>query len=262
MRVVGVGALLCLTTLLFSLSSGVPAIDAVVGCATSAYDETATVQYVFDGDTIELADKRRVRLLGINSPEVARKNKAGEPFGDEATDQLRRWLPKGTEIGLVYDVEKKDRYGRLLAHVFVDAKDSVNAKLLREGGAWTLVVPPNTQQVACYHQAENEAQVASRGLWRNANYQARDVRSINDNSEGFAIVKGRVQSTGESRDAIWVNYRGGFALRVAKSDLAYFSNLPIEQLVGKTVTARGWIYSSRRGPRMRIRHPSALEIGD
>lgn len=261
MRVVGVGALLCFTTLLFFLSSGVPAIDAVAGCATSAYDETAKVQFVFDGDTIELADKRRVRLLGINSPEVARKNKAGEPFGDEATDQLRRWLPNGTAIGLVYDVETKDRYGRLLAHVFVDKNDSVNAKLLREGGAWTLVVPPNSAQVACYHDAENEAREANRGLWRNAKYQARDARSINDKTEGFAIVKGRVQSTGESRDAIWVNYPGGFALRIAKSDLAYFSKYSIEELVGKTVIARGWIYSSRRGPRMRIRHPSALEIG-
>lgn len=215
---------------------------------------------VFDGDTIALQDGRRIRFLGINTPEVEHKNEPGQAFGAEAAAQLRQWLPKGVSVGLVFDQEKRDKYGRMLAHVYLERGDSLNARLLRLGYAMTLVVPPNQKFIACYDEAERQARDAGRGLWTHADYRPKAADAITDDYDGFAFVSGVVRAVGESRDSVWINYRGDLALRILKTDIANFAAFPLDTLAGKTLTARGWIHPSRRGPRMLIRHPAALRI--
>lgn len=229
-------------------------------CGVKQYDETVQVNFVYDGDTIELTDKRRVRFLGINAPEVAHKKKAGQPFGNEAAQRLQQWLPKNTTVGLVYDEERHDKYGRLLAHVFVDGSESVNARLLTAGLAMTLVVPPNQKFLTCYDDAEQRARDKNAGLWALKSYQPQPVKSLGKGNDGFAIVTGVVRAVGASRDSVWINYDGNLALRILKKDIHYFAAVPLDNLAGKVVRARGWIYPSRRGLRMQIRHPAALEI--
>ncbi len=122
---------------------------------------------VVDGDTIGVRlDGRdeRVRYIGIDTPEVAhREGEVSEPFGDAATDANRRLLGDGA-LRLVMDVEERDRYGRLLAYVYV-GETMVNEELLREGFARVLTVPPNVRHVERFLDAEREARDASRGLW-------------------------------------------------------------------------------------------------
>ena len=126
------------------------------------------VRRVIDGDTIELRDGRFVRYIGIDAPEVRRK--VGdrwvvdpEPFARAATDANRR-LVEHQPVRLEYDVQPKDRYGRILAYVYVGER-MVNEELLAAGYAQLLTIPPNVRYVERFRAAANEARRARRGLW-------------------------------------------------------------------------------------------------
>lgn len=123
---------------------------------------------VMDGDTVELLDGRLVRYLGIDAPEVRRRTGAGwvfdpEPFGEDATAFNRRWVD-AHRVRLEYDVQTHDRFGRLLAYVYVEDV-MVNAELLRAGFAEPLSIPPNERYAALLHRIAEEARRAHRGLW-------------------------------------------------------------------------------------------------
>jgi micrococcal nuclease len=122
---------------------------------------------VIDGDTIRVrldGREERVRYIGIDTPEVAhRDDERSEPFGEAATEANRQLLRDGP-LRLVFDVERRDRYGRLLA--YVHAGDTlVNAALLREGYAQLLTVPPNVRHADRFRALQAEARAARRGLW-------------------------------------------------------------------------------------------------
>jgi endonuclease YncB( thermonuclease family) len=80
------------------------------------------VEKVFDGDTILLSNGRKVRFLGINTPEVAGRNKSAEAGGEQAKDWLKNKL-EHRKVLLQGDVEKQDNYQRTLAYVFTDNKE-------------------------------------------------------------------------------------------------------------------------------------------
>ena len=128
----------------------------------------ALVQRVIDGDTIELASGQLVRYIGIDTPEVRRRHGTQwivdpEPFAREATEANTR-LVKGQLITLEYDVQTHDRYGRLLAYVWVN-DTMVNATLLTEGYAQLLTIPPNTKYVDDFRRQAELARHQRRGLW-------------------------------------------------------------------------------------------------
>lgn len=126
------------------------------------------VSRVIDGDTVELADGRLVRYVGVDTPEVRRRSETGwvedpEPFGREATDANRR-LVEGKTVRLEYDVQTHDDYGRLLAYVYVDG-EMVNARLLEDGYAQPLTIPPNVKYAEQFRRLARDAREARRGLW-------------------------------------------------------------------------------------------------
>ena len=122
----------------------------------------AVVDYVHDGDTLFLTDGRKVRLLGVNAPEVGEN---AECYGDAATRALREMLPTGSHVHTVTDARETDRYGRSLLFLFTDDGALVNLELVRGGYAEVLVFDGDTLWVDELHDAEDEAYAASRGLW-------------------------------------------------------------------------------------------------
>lgn len=125
----------------------------VVGCSTLCgrrlrnlprIERTEVVERVIDGDTIVLEGGERVRLDGIDAPEIGRN---GEPDGVEAKEFVEKFCPSGTEVGLdVDDLKPKDRYGRTIAVVYVKVDNiwiNLNAELLRAGHAEVMVIPPS-----------------------------------------------------------------------------------------------------------------------
>ena len=125
-----------------------------------------TVEQVVDGDTIHVrlgARVEKVRYIGINTPEVHHPTKGEEPGGREAT-QVNRRLVEGKRVRLELDVRERDRYGRLLAYVWV-GDVMVNAELVRLGYAQVMTIPPNVRHQELLLKLQREAREAGRGLW-------------------------------------------------------------------------------------------------
>ncbi len=123
--------------------------------------ETATVGRVIDGDTVELTDGRRVRYLMVDTPESTTEV---ECWGPEAA-QLNRDLVDGREVELRFDVEREDRFGRLLAYVSVGGAE-VNTAIVERGYGCVLHIPPNgTDRKDEFDELELRARTLGRGLW-------------------------------------------------------------------------------------------------
>jgi len=122
---------------------------------------------VVDGDTIyvQLADRvEKIRYIGVNTPEIHHPIKGEEPGGREAAAMNRR-LVGGRPVRLELDVRSRDRYGRLLAYVWL-GDTMVNAELVRRGYAQVMTVPPNVRYQDLFVKLQREARDAGRGLWR------------------------------------------------------------------------------------------------
>jgi micrococcal nuclease len=131
-----------------------------------------TVAQVIDGDTVELADGRRVRYLGINTPE------RDQPLYEEATAANRR-LVEGQATRLALDVQTLDRYGRTLAYLWVDDQ-FVNVELVRQGYATAYTAPPNVRYSEVILAAQQAARAAQVGIWAPADLPLEIQRIVYD----------------------------------------------------------------------------------
>lgn len=125
----------------------------------------ATVTRVVDGDTVDvtLAGGRaeRVRLIGVDTPEVYG---GAQPYGPEASAFTKAHLP-GQTVQLQLDVEERDRYGRLLAYLYLFNGAMFNAVLADEGMARMATYPPNVRYVEVFRAIQSDAATSGRGLW-------------------------------------------------------------------------------------------------
>ncbi len=135
--------------------------------------EKVHVSYVFDGDTIELSDKRRIRYIGINTPELNSKMKIKpECFATNAAE-MNKQLVNNQEIEMDKDQTDKDIYGRYLRYVWID-DIFINDFLIRQGFARTEIIAPNTKYATDLKEAEKEAKKDKRGLWGKCQNQSTD----------------------------------------------------------------------------------------
>ena len=148
--------------------SGLFSALADTACSSDHIDETTTIRYVYDGDTLQLRDGRKIRLIGINTPELERKSKTAEPFAIAAKSALKAIFNNHKTIALRYGEEKKDHNGRVLAHGFLTDGQNIQAVLLNLGLARVITIPPNTQFSACYLEQEHKARCNKTGLWKQA----------------------------------------------------------------------------------------------
>lgn len=229
-------------------------------CTSPHFDETVTVEHVHDGDSLRLSDGRKVRIIGINTPELAREEKPAEPFATKARDHLRQLINVPASVKLRWGVERKDRYGRTLAHVFLANGDNVSQRLLTDGMAMALTVPPNLWQWQCYQSAEKTARKTKRGLWSHQRFQISAAKHLDRDTRGFRQVSGTIQRVGFSKSSIWLNLQANFAIRIKRSDLNYFNGVDFRALRGRKLVARGWVQYHNKQLRMRVRHPAALDI--
>ena len=128
---------------------------------------SATVDRVVDGDTIVVRFAGRlekVRILGANTPETVSPKVGVECFGPQASAYTHGRLSPGTRVTLETDVVTRDKYGRLLAYVYVGGR-RFDDDLLRLGYAHLLIIPPNAAYAREMFEEEMEARTARRGLW-------------------------------------------------------------------------------------------------
>jgi micrococcal nuclease len=118
-----------------------------------------------DGDTIVLTDGRRVRYLGMDTPELSSTNPRELEFARLAT-QVNAELVQGVKLRLEYDVERYDQYNRLLAYVFLPDGRMVNTELVRRGLARVLLKFPNLHFRDELIEAQRHAITNHLGLWQ------------------------------------------------------------------------------------------------
>jgi micrococcal nuclease len=119
---------------------------------------------VIDGDTLVLENSARVRLLGIDAPEMGKDGTPPEFMALESRDALIT-MAKGKRIRLEYDIHRYDRYGRVLAYLFTPEGAHINVDLVRQGLARVYFHPPNRRFKAELLAAQKEAMEGQRGLW-------------------------------------------------------------------------------------------------
>jgi micrococcal nuclease len=142
---------------------------ALAGCAELASDpaepaEGTTVRVTkhTDGDTLWLSGIGKVRLIGVDTPEVYGEV---ECYGREASAFVERTVPLGSQVRYRLGVEERDRYGRSLAYVWLRDGRFLNRLLVARGYAQPLTVPPNVEYEEVFVRAAPRARAAGRGLW-------------------------------------------------------------------------------------------------
>jgi micrococcal nuclease len=127
----------------------------------------ARVERVVDGDTFIAtfagADER-IRVIGVDTPETVDPDRPVQPYGKEASNFAKHMLG-GRTVRLVGDVEPRDKYGRLLAYVWLPDGTFWNALLAAEGYAQLITIPPDVAYADLFRRLVNEARSANRGLW-------------------------------------------------------------------------------------------------
>lgn len=233
-------------------------------CPASHYDESAVVSSVHDGDTVRLKDGRKIRLIGINAPELARGDNPEQAFATNARDQLRQLIASNdNQVKLVYGKERQDRYKRTLAHLFLPDNQNLQAALIKRGLATASAYPPNTAFSECYRQVEQIARCQSLGIWSDENYATKKSTELETDAEGFHIVSGQVERVSESDKGIWLFLDGGLMIGIRTADLPNFDSNKLKSLHGQKVIVRGWLHPKNKVKKgvkfyLRLRHPSAI----
>jgi endonuclease YncB( thermonuclease family) len=162
------------------------------------------VKTVYDGDTVVLEDGRKIRLLGINTPEIQHRDKIAEAGGDEA----KRWLTdklQNTKVRLEIGVEKTDKYGRTLAHLFAEKKGHINLQLVAAGLASVNIYPADLHYANELVKAQDQAERAKLGIWGRPDYSPIAVGSLTESGHpGWTRLVGKVTALRKTRKSVYL----------------------------------------------------------
>jgi len=227
------------------------------------------VQYVIDGDTLELSSGIRVRIIGINAPELERKTSGAQPFAYSSRNLVLDLLSSTSNtVRLIPGTQTLDEYGRSLYHVQLADNRNLAIEMLRNGMAVQSAVAPNTLCASTYANAEISARNGEKGIWQNADFWRKNKRKLDARTKGFFMVTGRVKyqklllnrkkkQTKSSPDSHYLKFTLQNGLIVTFDQP---STLTTSDLTGKLIEVRGWIYTFKGKPRLNLHHSANLTI--
>lgn len=221
---------------------------------------------IVDGDTLVLADGRRVRLVGLQAPKLplGRADFPDWPLAEEAKDALAG-LTLGHELELGYGGRQTDRHGRQLAHLYREDGLWVQGEMLRLGLARVYSFADNRALVPEMLAIEREARAKGRGIWADPYYRVLAPEETGAAIDTFQLVEG------VALDAAVVSGRGflnfgpdrltDFTLTIDPESRRRFAaaGIAIEDYSGHRVRARGWL-QSYHGPMIEVTHPEQIEV--
>ena len=235
---------------------------------------TRAVIRVLDAETVVLDDNQEVRLIGALAPRSPDLNPGAQPWKaeEDATAALRA-LVLGRSVSLATSGRTRDRYGRTLAHLFVEQDGErawVQGELLTSGQARVYGLPGS---YACMRELmahERVARDATRGLWANAAYAVRSARRTRElllRRNSYEIVGGTAVKVAVTKARTYINFgadwrsdfTAGIEARVLRANPEWAQTLAA--LEGKRIEVRGWI-QYRNGPYIDIEDPSQIAPAD
>lgn len=230
-------------------------------CIAPDKTESVQIRQITDGDTLILRDNRRVRLIGINTPELGRDGKPDQALAIRARSRLKQLLfQANNKASLQIGDDPRDRYGRTLAYVWLANGQEISEILLREGLGWMIAIPPNLAMLECHLKAEQIARTAKAGVWSHPNYEPIPATKLSLRDTGYQRVRGRISSVNNGGGARWINLQNRLTIRIQEKNLHWFNNPPNRSWIGREIEVGGWLYQVKGKLRVNLSHPSALQI--
>lgn len=216
--------------------SAVSSVQASDGCIANLKKEQVSVRYVYDGDTLQLSDRRRIRLVGLNTPELKKGNVWSRHIAKEAKNYLEQWLSlRQGRLYLQVELDTHDDYGRVLGYI-VDAENrDPSVELLEKGLGYAIAIAPNLKKQKCYFKAEQKALLAGAGVWSyDSVIRAKDITK---KDAGFSVVQGTVtrQYHFKTSDALVLDEKLVVMLKKAPR---------ISSFIGRKIKVRGWVQAT------------------
>lgn len=228
----------------------------------------ALVREVIDGDTLVLDGGEEVRLVGIQAPKLplGRPDFESWPLAQEAKQALED-LAAGQRVSLAFGERRRDRHGRLLAHLLDEESRWLQGEMLARGLARVYSFEDNRVAIAEMLALEAEAREARRGLWADPFYMVRSAEEAARHVGGFELVEGEVLAVGRARGRVFLNfgedYKRDFTavLEPAARRLFEREGRAPTAYRGRRVRVRGWV-QSLNGPMIEVTHPEQIEVLD
>lgn len=225
--------------------------------------QAVTVTRIYDGDTLKLSDGRRLRLIGVNTPELGHNGQADDPYAQQAKRFVADWI-KGRSLYLIPGLQSQDHYGRLLGHLSDQQGVRLSQALIAEGLGWPIAVPPNTRLADCDFATARDARLERRGVWAAPAVAASSIRS-----GGYARVRGQISRVTRARSGdLWIDLGANLVVKVAARDQHRFDHLPTAGWHNKSIEVMGWVVDRRSDKRLMslgyapfmlpLRHPMML----
>jgi len=227
--------------------------------------ETGYVAAAVDTVSYELADGRELRLEGLGSPRAPAHRDGPWPILEEATDDARDLI--GTGAISFAPTEEPDRYGRVIAQVWLEDGIWLNGALVERGLARAETTVDQRRCAIEVLALEATARANRRGMWRLSVYDVREGLETSAYTNDFQIVRGRIVEAAEVRGRIYLNFgtdwRTDFTVTIAPRDVAMFAEAGLDPLSwgGRAIRVRGWL-EWYNGPMIEASHPEQIELLD
>lgn len=245
---------------------------AALACEQLRMEPGGIVTSVTDGDTVILDDGRVVRMIGTQAPKLPldRPDFTPWPLAPEAKAALEA-IALNHPVRLGFGGETVDRYGRVLAHVFVATPEGeiwAQQAMVAQGLARVYSFPDNRACLDLLFAAEGRARVAGLGIWADPYYSIRAANAPGDllaRAGQYELVEGRVLLAEQSGGRVYLNFgrfwKEDFTAVIEAPALRLFAEAGIDPLVleNALVRIRGWV-DDRDGPRIEVTHPEQIEV--
>ena len=265
MKRIALHFLLLVPALLVVLDGALPA-QAASRSARLVKGGEAEVISVVDGDTVVLADKRQVRLVGIQAPKLplGRAHVSKQPFADEAKTSLEG-LVLGKVVTLSWGGRRMDRHGRALAHLHLPDGTWVQGYLLEHGLARVYSFRDNRALVPAMLALEVDARIQGEGIWSDDFYGVLTASQSHEMVDTFQLVQARIRDAVRIKGRVYLNFgadwRTDFTVTISPKNMRLFgkAGLRPETWKGRDIRVRGWI-NWRNGPMIEATHPEQIEV--
>jgi micrococcal nuclease len=245
---------------------------AAMACESLRMEPGGVVTTVTDGDTVILDDGRVVRMIGTQAPKLPldRPDFDPWPLAPEAKAALEA-LALGKPVQLGFGGEEIDRYGRVLAHVFIAAPDGAvwaQQAMVSQGLARVYSFPDNRACLDLLFAAEGRARLGGLGIWSDPYYSIRAADApgdMLDRAGHYELVEGRVLRAEHNGGRVYLNFgrfwKEDFTVVIEAPALRIFAGSGMDPLAleGALLRIRGWV-DERDGPRIEVTHPEQIEV--
>lgn len=219
---------------------------------------------IIDGDTLILENKMEVRLVGLQSPKIAlgRKGYKEWPLGYAAKEALSE-LTLNKKVTLYYGGRKMDRYGRLLAHLFMEDGTWIQGEMLKRGMARVYSFADNRSIISDMLEIEKNALNEKRGIWNLDYYKIKPQEISGKYTNSFQIISGKIVEVATIRSNTYLNfgddYKTDFTIVVPTKVKRMFEkkDINLSDLEDKNIFVRGWL-KYYNGPSINLTHPEQL----